>query len=450
VAEQPGNPDPFPTLTRRGFLTASALAGSSFAVSACAPKGKAKPQATAPPAASGAASQAPAEVSGEVSALFMKQAAYSEDDVTAMIASFAAAYPKVKVTPTFVAYEALRDKILAAAPAGTYDVVLIDVIWPAEFGTKNLITDISDKWPASERDAMLGGAVATAGHEGKFYGVPWIVDTKYFFLNTDHLQTAGVDKASVDTWDGVVSAAKAIKDKGVVEYPLVWCWTQAEAIICDYTQLLGAFGGEFLDASGKPAFNKGGGVAALEFMQKTLTDKLTNPASLTSLEDDVKKTFTSGQASMALNWTYMYAAAQDTKESSVAGKVEIRHTPKGPSGKAPGCNGSMALSITSGSKNQDAAWAFIKHLTSQQVQDKYAKNTLPVWKASYDNPEVTKTSPEVVAAASTALGDMILRPQVVNYNAMSKILQVELQNALTGKKDAQKALDDAASQAGAL
>lgn len=447
MAGQPRHPAPFPTLSRRGFLTVTAAAGSTVALSACAPKAKSKPPAAKP---TGAGTQPPAEVTGEVSALFMKQAAYSEEDVTAMIASFTAAYPKVTVKPTFVAYEALRDKIIAAAPAGTYDVVLIDVIWPAEFGSKKYITDITDKWPTSEREAMLGGAVATAGHEGKFYGVPWIVDTKYFFYNTDHLKKAGVEEGSLDTWDGAVTAAKAIKSKGVVKYPFVWCWTQAEAIICDYTQLLGAFGGEFLDSSGKPAFNKGGGVEALEFMQMTLKDGLTNPASLTSLEDDVKKTFTSGQASMALNWTYMYAAAQDTKESSVAGKVVIRHTPKGKSGKAPGCNGSMALSITSGSKNPDASWLFIKHLTSQQVQDKYAKNTLPVWKASYNNPEVTQTSPDVVKAASTALNDMILRPQVVNYNAVSKILQVELQNALTGKKGAQKALDDAASQAAAL
>ena len=103
MPEQPSSSESFPALTRRGFLTVSALAGGSFALSACAPKAKSKPPASAASAASGAASQAPAAVSGEVSALFMKQAAYSEEDVTAMIASFTAANPGVKVTPTFVA-----------------------------------------------------------------------------------------------------------------------------------------------------------------------------------------------------------------------------------------------------------------------------------------------------------------------------------------------------------
>ena len=36
------------------------------------------------------------------------------------------ANPDIKVDNTLVAYEALHDKIVTAAPAGTYDVVLMD------------------------------------------------------------------------------------------------------------------------------------------------------------------------------------------------------------------------------------------------------------------------------------------------------------------------------------
>ena len=71
-----------------------------------------------------------------LNALFMKQAAYSEDDVRAMTADFEKANPGIKVNLEFVPYEALHDKIVAAQGAGSsgYDVVLFDVIWPAEFG----------------------------------------------------------------------------------------------------------------------------------------------------------------------------------------------------------------------------------------------------------------------------------------------------------------------------
>jgi len=384
---------------------------------------------------------------GKITALFMQQAAYSEDDVRKMTAAFQQAHPGITVEPTFVAYDALHDKIVAAAPAGTYDVVLIDVIWPAEFSSKKLITEVSADVPDSWQTGMLGGALSTAKFQDKFYGIPWILDTKYLFSNTDLLARAGVDPATLATWDGVLAAARAIKAKKLVAYPLLWSWKQAEALVCDYTQLVGAFGGTFLSSDGKSiAFNTGGGLAALEFMKKTLDDKLTNPNSLESLEDDVRKTFVSGGAALALNWTYMQASADDASQSKVAGQVAASPTPSGTAG-GPGVNGSMALCVTSTSRNQQASWSYISYLTSADVQNAYAKNSLPCWTASYDDPKVVAANPKVVPAAKQELAKLIERPQVKRYNEISQVLQVELQNALLGKKTPKKALDDAAAQA---
>jgi multiple sugar transport system substrate-binding protein len=85
-------------------------------------------------------------------------------------------------------------------------------------------------------------------------------------------------------------------------------------------------------------------------------------------------------------------------------------------------------------------------LTSQKVQNQYAKLSLPIWKSSYDDPQVVKTLPEVVAVAKTQLNDMILRPQIPSYNSASQILQVSIQKALTGRASPKQALDDAASR----
>jgi multiple sugar transport system substrate-binding protein len=426
-----------PGLDRRTFLGLAAAAGAGAALSACGVGG-------------GEAEGKEGEGKGTINALFMKQAGYSEDDVNQMTAAFQKANPDITVKPTFVAYEALHDKIVAAAPAGTYDVVLMDVIWPAEFSTKKIVADVTDKYPASWKQDMLGGALQTAEYQGRYYGVPWILDSKYFFFNTQHLTRAGVDAGTLGTWEGVLAAARTLKSKGVVRYPLVWSWSQAEAIMCDYAQLLGAFGGSFLDGSGKPAFHTGGGLQALEFMQRTLREGLSNPASTESLEEDVRKTFSNGDASFALNWTYMYNMANDPKESRVVGQVGVQQTPAGPTGKRPGCNGSMALGIAAGSKQQKAAWKYIEYLTSQDVQNAHAKSSLPVWKSSYDDPQVRQTNPAMVAAAKQELGELILRPTVAGYNAISQQIQVELVKALGngGKgKPAQQALADAAKAA---
>jgi multiple sugar transport system substrate-binding protein len=379
--------------------------------------------------------------SGTLNALFMKQAAYSETDVKNMTEQFQKQNPGIKVNLTFVAYEALHDKIVAAAPAGTYDTILVDVIWPAEFASKKMIVDITDRFPESERSKIFAGGLKTTEYEGRYYGVPWILDTKYFFYNKKMLGEAGVNPP--DTWDAAVEAARTLKSKGVVEYPLMWSWTQAEALICDYATLLGAYGGQFFDGSGKPAFNTGGGLQALEFMRMTLDEKLSNPASMESIEDEVRRIISQGEAAMALNWTYMFALANDPNESQVAGQIDIAHTPKGPAG-APGVNGSMGMAIANGSQNQDAAWKYIQFMTSQKIQNQYAKLSLPIWKSSYNQEQVVQALPEVVPVAKEQLNDMILRPVVTQYNSVSHTLQVQIQQALTGDKSPKQALDDAA------
>lgn len=377
-----------------------------------------------------------------LSALFMKQAAYSDADVKNMTEQFQKQNPNIKVNLTFVAYEALHDKIVSAAPAGTYDTVLVDVIWPAEFASKKMIVDITDRFPESERSKIFDGALKTTEYQGSYYGVPWILDTKYFFYNKEMLKEAGI--APPDTWDAVVEAARALKSQGVVEYPLVWSWAQAEALMCDYATLLGAYGGRFFDEGGKPAFNTGGGLQALEFMRMTLDEELSNPASTESLEEDVRRIISQGEAAMALNWTYMFALANDPNESQVAGQIEIAHTPAGPAG-APGVNGSMGIAVSNGSQNQDEAWRYIQFMTSQEVQNQYAKLSLPIWKSSYEEQEVVDALPQVVPVAKEQLNDMILRPIVPQYNEVSQDMQVEIQRALTGDKTPKQALDDAAS-----
>ena len=419
--------------SRRGFLGLSAATGATVLLgSACGAGG-------------GGGS---GDGTGKIRALFMKQAGYSESDIHKMTADFQKANPKIKVDVELVAYEALHDKIVAAAPAHTYDVVLIDVIWPAEFGSKRIVTDVTSKITGPTKSGMLPGALTTAEYRDHYYGLPWILDTKYLYYNKAHLKKAGVDASSLDTWDGVRTAAKKIKSAGVVDAPLAWSWKQVEALICDYTQLLGAFGGTFLSPDGKSAaFQSGGGLEALKFMRGTLDDGLTNKGSITWIEDDVLKTFSQGQASFMLNWTYGFAGANDPKSSKVAGDVGVRQTPAGPGGKRPGVNGSMALCVSGGSQNQAAAWKYITYLTSRPVQEQHATSSLPCWKASYDDPKVIKANPDVVPVAKKQLADLIARPQVPRYNEMSQLLQAQLQKCLAQGKDPAAVLNSAAAQA---
>ena len=60
------------------------------------------------------ASAGSASAATTLNALFMTQAAYSENDIRAMTQEFEKAHPDVQVNLEFVPYEALHDKIVAA------------------------------------------------------------------------------------------------------------------------------------------------------------------------------------------------------------------------------------------------------------------------------------------------------------------------------------------------
>jgi len=378
----------------------------------------------------------------------MKQAAYSEDDINAMIKAFEAANPNITVNAEFVQYEALHDKIVTAqiSGAGQYDTVLMDTPWPAEFADAQIVTDITDKIPADFKSGVFDSAWTAAGYKGKFWGVPWINDTKFFFYNTKMLTDAGITGAP-KTWDDVITAAQAVKAKGTVKYPLVWSWTQAEAVICDWTELAGTMGGAtFIDDSGKAQFNTGGGLAALAFMKKSIDLGLTNPASLGFVEDDVNKTLGAGDAAMGLNWTYGYNVLNDASKSKVAGQIAVAAAPGTASTPTAGVNGGMSIAVTTKSQHPDEALKLALWMASAPMQEKYDANTFPMWKASFDKTELTKATPDFWAAAKTEFGGLVARPIVPYYTKLSTALQVAIQEALSGKKTPQQALDEVAAK----
>ena len=375
-----------------------------------------------------------------LNALFMKQAGYSEEDVTAMTQAFTES-TGIQVNPTFVAYEELAPKILTSASSGGYDVILGDCIWPAQFAKAGLVLDVTDRVEALELDDIYQGALDATRYEGRYYGMPWLNDVKYMFVNTELLKQAGIEELPA-TWDELIEDAKAVKEQGICEYPIVGCYAQAECLICDYTCIAGSFGGAFVDENNQPTLNSEENVAALDFMASTLQDGLCNPKSLEMIEDDVLSTFAAGNAVFAINWTYQYASMNDESQSSVAGLGVIMPIPGTDKAESATVNGGMPLMITAGCGHPDEAWEYMQFLASKEMQAEYCANALPIWKSLYtDEGVIEKAGKEVVAASQIQFDYIVNRPMVPYYNELSTSMQSEIQRVLLGELSAQEALD---------
>jgi multiple sugar transport system substrate-binding protein len=333
---------------------------------------------------------------------------------------------------------------------------MIDVIWPDEFIKAGYSLDVTNRITPEMKAGMFPASFNGVTRNSKVYGMPWLMDVKYFMYNKDILQKAGITTPPA-TWEDLVAQAKTIKQKGLVEFPIIWSWNQKEGVVCDFTVLLFGNGGAFLDASGQPVFNNDKGVQVLTWMKQTLDDGLSNPSSVASDENAVRDNFIAGSSAFAVNWIYQYSDSNNASKSQIVGKAAFSPMPVFAAGAAAGVkgssvDGSSSFGLMATTPYPDQTWKYLSYLASNDVQIKYSAEMLPVWQADYEGDALKKleaatpTNPVTVPAFLGQFPFANERPTVPYYNEASAALQLAIQEALTGVKSPQQALDDAAAK----
>ncbi len=389
--------------------------------------------------------------------LTMDQAGLKPAEIDQIARDFEAANPDIKVVMEYVGYDYVHDKIMTgmAATPPAYDAAMIDVIWPDEFIKSGYLLDVTSRVTADMKANMFPASWNGVTRNGKIYGMPWLMDVKYFMYNKDILDKAGIT-APPKTWEDVLSIAKQIKEKGLVEYPIIWSWNQKEGVVCDFTVLLFGNGGAFLDSNGKPVFNNEKGVQVLTWMKQTLDEGLSNPSSVSSDENAVRDNFIAGNSAFAVNWLFQYSDSNDATKSQIVGKAAFAPMPVFAAGDAAGVkgssvDGSSSFAIMATTPNADQTWKFLTYLASNEVQTKYSAEMLPVWQSDFTGDALAKllaatpTNPVTVPAFLAQFPYANERPTVAYYNEASAALQLAIQEALTGVKTPQAALDEAAA-----
>ena len=130
-----------------------------------------------------------------IQVLAMEQAGPTVDEMNAIVAEFNKANPEIKVEIEYVAYDALHDKITTAMASNppAYDVFLVDDIWYAEFAKAGYVLDATDRISKDMKDKIFPASWDITTVDSKTYGMPWLLDQKYFYYNEDLLKQAGFD-----------------------------------------------------------------------------------------------------------------------------------------------------------------------------------------------------------------------------------------------------------------
>ncbi|ETX28959.1 ABC transporter substrate-binding protein [Roseivivax isoporae] len=160
--------------------------------------------------------------------------------------------------------------------------------------------------------------------DGQVMAIGMMVNTQHLMYRADIFEDLGLEVP--ETWDEVLEAAAAIREAGVVDYPLGATMQTGWNLGQDFVNMFYGFGGEFVDAQNMPTLNSEAGVNALQMM-KAMTEFM-DPEYLVSDSTYVQQQFQQGRIAMANLWGSRAGAMDNEAESDVVGLVESAAAPK--------------------------------------------------------------------------------------------------------------------------
>ena len=152
--------------------------------------------------------------------------------------------------------------------------------------------------------------------DGTVWALPILASCRSLFCNMDLLSEAGVT-APPTTWDEVLTACKAVKDKfgdTIVPWGLDISTDEGQAAFSYYSW---NFGGGFVDANGDWALNSDANVQAVEYIKSLIDSGYCNSAPYTDTRYPLQDAFSAGTLAMMIGPMNMVSADSTVNYQSV-------------------------------------------------------------------------------------------------------------------------------------
>lgn len=167
--------------------------------------------------------------------------------------------------------------------------------------------------------------------DGQTMAVAMMVNTQHMMYRTDIFDDLGLEVPG--TWEEVLTAAAAIQEAGVVDYPLGATMKSGWNLAQDFVNMFNGFGGTFVNDDNTPGVNSEAGLAALDMMMR-MTEFM-DPEYLVSDSTYVQQQFQQGRIAMANLWASRAGAMNDEAESQVVGLIGTASAPTTMEGGTP-------------------------------------------------------------------------------------------------------------------
>ncbi len=369
----------------------------------------------------------------------------------ALVDEFNQSHPGIQVEASYGGnLFTMREKLVTAisAQAGP-DVSQIDQFWSSELADAGALVPIAD-FIANDRDFarddIWDKAWETATYSNTIWSMPFALSNIVLYYNRDLFSQAGLDPDKPPaTWDELRTAAQKLTldtngdgtpeqwgltfplkaNEGNVYYWLAFLWQNGGALFGDDGQSL--------------RFNEPAGVEALQYwIDLAKTDK---SLPLSPPENG----FETGQVAMTLVSSARLAAMLKALGPDKLGVAPLPAQERAATGV-----GGANLAILSGSQHPQAAWEFIRWMTSPETNLHWSKATgyLPLRQSVIDSADYQaylKETPQAQVILDQ-LPAAVVRPNVPEYTAVSREIGLAIEDALFKDVPAQAALDAAAQR----
>jgi multiple sugar transport system substrate-binding protein len=374
----------------------------------------------------------------ELNMLYMAQAGYQPSDILGQVKSFKEE-TGITVNLSFYEYEDQYNLIIQSSKktVADYDIILVDLIWTADFAEKAIIDPVPPYLLSEVREGIIPEIYSAFTYAERIWAVP-------FLANFELLHRAGFIRPPASL-EEMVEMASTAKEKGVIEYPLFDSLRKQEALVCEFVWLVGAFGGELVDRSGKINLTTPECSEALEFLVHLLDRGLLNPYSLSSEEVFAAEVFIWGDCLFTTNWTFLSGLIRESdlpiNRSAKASLIPSVRAEVSKGDEASTISGFQGLSVTQNSRHKDKAWQFIAYLSSPEFQRKHLAE-MSVWKQVWTEENTLAQDPDIELKKQQIL-HVHHRPIHPRYREVSARLQYWIYEALSGNVDPEQALKNA-------
>ena len=295
----------------------------------------------------------------------LMEAVPDTDIVQGLVADFNAEYPDITIEIETLAFDQMRDKLIASFQSSepTYDLIVADNPWMDDFAPAGFLQPVDDRianTPDFDHEDFFGPLREIADVDGVTYGVPFYNYALGYLYNEPLLADAGLEVPT--SLDELVATSKALTagdQTGLAMQP-----QRGYKIFEEWANFLFAAGGSIYNEDGSGALDSPEAQAALE----AYIDLYNNAAPENSLNwafDEAFRSVSTGASAAMVSYNWNLPALNSPDAGELAGNFKL--TPM-PGGKQ--VLGSWTWAIPTNSAESDAAWAFVSWITSKEVDVK--------------------------------------------------------------------------------